>query len=152
MRKYNLLVGELTCEKIKLQLGSAVRLDQKTSMHVGGRNIKTGLPDSATVWTNDVFEALTEPVNKIVKTIESCIESAPHGFINDIVDKGITISGGIASMRGLDRYITKKLGIKCKIAPEPSFSLVRGMERILSDKHLMKFFFSSSKDRLNSLK
>ncbi|MBR0519343.1 rod shape-determining protein [bacterium] len=152
MRKYNLLVGELTCEKIKLQLGSAVPLDQKNSMHVGGRNIKTGLPDSATVWTNDVFEALSEPVNKIVKTIESCIESAPHGFINDIVDKGITISGGIASMRGLDRLITKKLRMKCKIAPEPSFSLVRGMERILADKHLMRFFFNSSQDRLNSLK
>lgn len=148
--KYKLLVGALTAEELKKQLGSAVELEQKSTMLVKGRDVASGLPAAREIAADDVYQAIADlPLKMITETVKGCIENTPHGLISDVIDKGITISGGIAYLRGLDRLLSERLNIKCKIAPEPLFSVAKGMERIMSDPHLMKSFFSNSNDRIS---
>lgn len=148
---HGMLVGELTAEKIKIHLGSAIPPEQKTTMVAKGRDIRTGLPVSAEITTDEVYNALRPSLRDITDTIRSCIETTPHDLINDIIEKGVTITGGVAHMRGLDRLITKATGVKCKIAPEPSAAITNGMKKIMASPKLMKFFFENSTDRIGEM-
>ncbi|MCQ2736950.1 MAG: rod shape-determining protein [bacterium] len=148
LKRHGLVIGDLTAEKIKKQLGSAVKPDQNESIKVRGRGANSGLPEEAAFTSEEAYEALYDSLSKITETIRSCIESSPHGLITDVIEKGIVICGGIAHMRGLDRMISSRLNIKCRIAPEPSFAVLNGMKKIMASPQLMKFFFENSNDRI----
>lgn len=148
-RKYNLLIGELSAQELKKQLGFAVLTEQEKFMTVKGRDISSGLPACAEVSSEDVFSAISDCLKNIMELVKSCIELAPHELIGDIIEKGVTISGGISCLRGIDRFLSEKLNVKCTIAPDPIFSVALGMEKIINDPHLMSSLFAGGKDRVN---
>ena len=110
-RKYNLLIGERTAEQIKIEIGSAYVLDPEMTMEIKGRNLVDGLPKNIVVHSEDVREALLECLVKITSAIKETLERTPPELSADIIDRGITLTGGGALLRGLDQLIQSETGI-----------------------------------------
>lgn len=151
-RKFNLLIGEISSENLKKELGSAAALQQIITAVVKGRDITSGLPRAVTVSSDDVREAISDSLNSAVEMIQGCIETAPHELISDIIDKGIVLSGGTAFLRGLDRMFSQALQLRCYIASDPNYSVVVGIEKIFRDRMFMQELFKNTKDRMSSVK
>lgn len=115
-RKYNLVIGEQTAEEIKIKIGSAIPLEEKLEMEVRGRDQMAGLPKILTVSSDEVAEALTEPLSEISKVVKSVLEQTPPELISDIIDRGIVLTGGGALIRNLDQLLTKETGVPCYVA------------------------------------
>jgi len=118
-KNYNLLIGEQTSEKIKINIGTIIPLEQELSMEVRGRDLFTGLPKIININSSEVAEALWEPVSAIVDTVKSVLEVTPPELAADIIEEGITLTGGGALLRGLDKVISKATGIKVNIPEDP---------------------------------
>lgn len=118
-RKYNLMIGEQTAEQIKIELGSALPLDDPLSMEVKGRDQIAGLPRTITLTTQEVTEAMTEPLSTIVGMVKSVLEETPPELSSDIIDRGMIIAGGGALLRNIDRLLTKETGVPCYVADNP---------------------------------
>jgi rod shape-determining protein MreB len=118
-KNYNLLIGEQTAEKIKINIGTIIPLEQELSMEVRGRDLFTGLPKIINITSSEVAEALWEPVSAIVDTVKSVLEVTPPELAADIIEEGITLTGGGALLRGLDKVISKATGIKVNIPEDP---------------------------------
>jgi len=118
-RKYNLIIGEQTSEQIKIELGSAVPLDEEMTMEVKGRDQIAGLPRTIKLSTQEVTEALAEPLSVIVGMVKSVLEKTPPELASDIIDRGMIITGGGALLRNVDRLLTKETGVPCYVADNP---------------------------------
>ncbi len=120
-KHFNLLVGERTAEQIKIQLGSAFPLEETENsyMDIKGRNLSSGLPKNATITGGEVREALMEPIALIVDAIRTTLEKTPPELSADIIDFGITLTGGGALLRGLDKLIEQMTGMPVNVAEEP---------------------------------
>jgi rod shape-determining protein MreB and related proteins len=118
-RSYNLYIGDRTAEDVKIQIGSAYKMEQESSMTVRGRNLISGLPRSTTITSEEVREAIAEPVNQIVSAVKDALESAPPELAADIMDSGIFLAGGGALLRGLDQLIAAETQMPVHIAPDP---------------------------------
>ena len=118
-RKYNLLIGERTAEQIKIEIGSAYPMDPEMTMEIKGRNLVDGLPKNIVVHSEDVREALLECLVKITSAIKETLERTPPELSADIIDHGITLTGGGALLRGLDQLIQSETGIDVHIAEDP---------------------------------
>ena len=118
-RKYNLLIGERTAEQIKIEIGSAYPMDPEMTMEIKGRNLVDGLPKNIVVHSEDVREALLECLVKITSAIKETLERTPPELSADIIDRGITLTGGGALLRGLDQLIQSETGIDVHIAEDP---------------------------------
>ncbi len=118
-KKYNLLVGERTAEEIKIKIGSAAPYEGEGKMEVKGRNLLDGLPKSVTVTSEEVREALDDPVNQILDAIKATLEKTPPELSADIIDHGITLTGGGALLRGLDKRIADETGMPVVVADAP---------------------------------
>lgn len=118
-KSYNILIGERTAEEIKLTIGSAFPINDKALMSVRGRDILSGLPSNIKLSAKQVREALFEPLSVIIEGIKSILEITPPELSADIFDNGITISGGGALLKGIDKLIEKNTGIKTIIAQNP---------------------------------
>ncbi len=132
-RKYNLLIGERTAEKIKIEIGSAYPTDEDTEMEIKGRNLLTGLPENITISSEEIREALSEPLSHIIEAIKVTLERTPPELSADIIDAGITLAGGGAQLRGLDRLITEETGIPVHIAENPLDCVVDGTGKLLEN-------------------
>ena len=136
-RKYNLLVGERTAEQIKLEIGSACPPDPtdtehgETTMEIKGRNLVDGLPKNIVVHSEDVREALLECLVKITSAIKETLERTPPELSADIIDRGITLTGGGALLRGLDQLIQSETGIDVHIAEDPLDCVAKGAGAVL---------------------
>ena len=136
-RKYNLLVGERTAEQIKLEIGSACPPDPtdpahgETTMEIKGRNLVDGLPKNVVVHSEDVREALLECLVKITSAIKETLERTPPELSADIIDRGITLTGGGALLRGLDQLIQSETGIDVHIAEDPLDCVAKGAGAVL---------------------
>jgi rod shape-determining protein MreB len=137
-RKYNLLIGESTGEKIKIQLGSAFPLEDRITMVVKGRDLVEGVPKTVTINDEEVRESLYEPVYSIVETVKQALENTPPELAGDIVDRGIVIAGGGALLRGLDILLREETGLPIIIAEEPLDAVVMGTGRALNEIALLK--------------
>ena len=137
-RRHNLLVGERTAEEAKVAAGSAVSMKQPLFTEVRGRDIVTGLPRSIRISSNDIAEAVQEPLRLIVGAIRDVLEETPPELAADIFDRGIVLSGGGAQLRGLDRYISMHTGIPAVVADEPQTSVVRGTGLALENFEVLK--------------
>ena len=137
-RRHNLLIGERTAEEIKIVVGSAILIKEPLRMDVRGRDIVSGLPRSLEVTSNDVVEAIQEPLRLIVGAVRSVLEETPPELAADIFDRGIVLSGGGAQLRGLDRYLSMHTGIPAVIADEPQTSVVRGTGLALEHFEVLK--------------
>lgn len=125
-KKYNLLIGERTAEEIKIKIGSAYPYDGEGVVNIKGRNLMDGLPKNVDITSEEVREALADPVALIVDAVKSTLEMTPPELAADIMDRGITLTGGGALVRGLDKLISVETKIPVMIAPEPLDCVVRG--------------------------
>ena len=141
-RKYNLLVGERTAEQIKLEIGSACPPDPadpdggETTMEIKGRNLVDGLPKDILIRSEEVRDAMSESLMRIVEAVKDTLECTPPELSSDIIDRGITISGGGALLRGLDRLIQNETGIEVHIADAPLDCVALGAGAVLDHPEL----------------
>jgi rod shape-determining protein MreB len=132
MRKsYNLLIGDATAEMVKIRIGSAVALEQELVMEVKGRDLVSGLPRTVRVRSEEIREAVQEPISRIVNAVRRALEVTPPELASDLVDRGILLTGGGALIRGLDLLIAHEVGLPVRIADDPLTCVVRGTGRIL---------------------
>lgn len=125
-KKYNLLIGERTAEDIKINIGSAFPVDDSAAMDIKGRNLLDGLPKNITVTSVEVREALSDSLASILDTIRSTLEITPPELAADIIESGMTLTGGGAMLRGLDQLIYTDTGIPVKIAERPLDCVAEG--------------------------
>lgn len=130
-RNFGSLIGEATAEKIKQTIGSAYPSNQVENIEVSGRNVAEGIPRSLTVNSNEVLEALQEPLQGIVSTVKAALEQAPPELASDIADRGMVLTGGGALLKGLDRLLMEETGLPVIIAEDPLTCVARGGGKIL---------------------
>jgi rod shape-determining protein MreB len=125
-RNYGLLVGETTAEEVKKRIGSAYPDSDVREMEIKGRNLAEGVPRSFTISSNEVYEALQEPLNAIVSAIRIGLEKTPPELGGDIADRGMVLTGGGGMLRGLDRLLSVETGLPVLVAEDPLTCVVRG--------------------------
>ena len=125
-RNYGMLIGETTAEQIKKEIGSAFPGSEVREKEVKGRNLAEGIPRSFTISSNEILEALTEPLNQIVSAVKSALEQTPPELAADIAEKGMVLTGGGALLRDIDRLLMEETGLPVIIADAPLTSVVRG--------------------------
>lgn len=118
-RKYNLVIGEQTAEEIKINIGSAIPLDDPLEMEIKGRDQVAGLPRTIKITAQEVTEAMAEPLSAISGVVKSVLEKTPPELASDIIDRGIIITGGTAQLRNLDTMLTRQIGVPCYVADNP---------------------------------
>ncbi len=137
-RERNLLIGERTAERVKIELGSAAPLETPRRMEVKGRHVLEGRPATAVLTDGEIREALAEPVRQIVRAVRDALERIPPELSADVCDKGIVLSGGGALLHNLDARIREETGLPVSIAEDPLTSVVLGAGRMLSDFTLLR--------------
>ena len=137
-RKYNMLIGERTAEQIKIEIGSAIPTSENLSIEIKGRDLLQGIPKSAVVTEDEVREALFEPINQIIETIRIALEKTPPELSSDIVDCGISLAGGGALLRNLDKLISRETGLPVNVVKDPLCAVVRGSGAVLDQLELLK--------------
>jgi len=125
-RKYNLAIGERTAEDIKINIGSALYLEDKLTMDVRGRDIITGLPRNITVSSNDVTDAIQNELEEIVEATKNILHKTPPELSADIMDKGMILSGGSSLLRNIDQLITRTTGVPAYIADDALLCVAKG--------------------------
>ena len=132
-KKYNLLIGERTAEQIKIAIGSAYPMEEERELEIKGRNLLTGLPENIMIDSVEIRDALSEPLSHIIEAIKVTLERTPPELSADIIDAGITLAGGGAQLRGLDRLIFEETGIPVHIAENPLDCVVDGTGKLLEN-------------------
>jgi len=130
-RNYGILIGEATAERIKIAIGSAYPGDQVREISVRGRNLSEGVPRAFTLNSNEILEALEEPLQGIVSAVRQALERTPPDLGSDVAESGIVLTGGGALLRDIDKLITKETGLPVIIADDPLTCVARGGGRIL---------------------
>jgi rod shape-determining protein MreB len=125
-RKYGVVVGQNTAEQLKLRIGAAVPQDTENSMEVQGQDQVTGLPRPVTLTTGEIVEALQDPLKLVVETGRRVLEKTPPELVSDIIDRGVALCGGGALLRGIDKLLTKSLGIPAYLVDNPMTCVVQG--------------------------
>ena len=125
-RSYGMLIGDQTAENLKKQIGVAYPSAEYKEMEVTGRNLAQGIPQSFTVSTTEILEALAEPLNGLITAIKIALENTPPELSSDIADRGIVLTGGGALLKDLDKMISEETGIPVILADEPLTCVVRG--------------------------
>ena len=137
-RKYNLNIGQPTAESIKIQVGAAIEQPETLSMEIQGRDNVSGLPRTVTIDTGEVAEALVEPLGTISQVIKNVLSNTPPELASDIIDRGITLTGGGALLRGIDQFITKETGVPAYRAENPLITVATGAGRALEDPAILR--------------
>ncbi len=137
-RAYNLMIGERTAEEIKIKIGSAYPCEKETSMEVKGRDLVAGLPKTITITSQEVREALLEPISTIVESVRVTLERCPPELSADLVDRGLVLAGGGALLRGLDRLLAEETGLPVHVAEDPLSAVAEGTGRALQAIEFLK--------------
>ena len=139
------MIGERTAAEIKIRIGSAFPLEQELSMEVKGRDLGSGLPKTLTVRSEEIREALKEPLTSILESVRITLERTPPELSADLVDRGMVMAGGGALLRGIDRYISSDTGLPVHIADDPLTAVAEGTGRVLQELQFLKRVASSSR-------
>ncbi|MDO5017786.1 MAG: rod shape-determining protein [Lagierella massiliensis] len=131
-KKYNMIIGERTAEEIKINVARASSPNDNDLFEVKGRNLINGLPMHVFVTSNDISEALMKPLNQIVESVHSVLEQTPPELAADLFERGAIMTGGSSLIKGLDKKIEERIGIKVQIAENPEFAVVRGTGKSLN--------------------
>jgi rod shape-determining protein MreB and related proteins len=131
-RKYGLIIAQPTAERIKLEIGAAVSLDGKSGIEVQGQDQVTGLPQPLTISSDEVVEALQPPLKEFVEITRKVLEKTPPELVSDIIDRGIALSGGTALLPGMEKLLTKELGVPTYLVDNPTTCVVEGASRAFS--------------------
>jgi len=142
-RNYGMLIGEATAEHIKKNMGSAFPGAEVREMEVKGRSLAEGVPRSFNVSSNEILEALTEPLNAIVSAVKQALEQTPPELGADIAEKGMVLTGGGALLRDLDRLLMEETGLPVIVADDPLTCVVRGSGRALEEMDKLATVFTN---------
>lgn len=142
-RNYGMLIGEMTAENVKKTIGSAFPGSEVREMEIKGRNLAEGVPRSFTVSSNEILEALTDPLNSIVSAVKSGLERVPPELGADIAEHGMVLTGGGALLRDLDRLLMEETGLPVIIAEDPLTCVVRGCGRAIEEIDRMSMIFTT---------
>ena len=145
-RKYNLLIGERTAEQIKIEIGSAYPFENEEPREIKGRNLVDGLPKSITIEPYEIREALADSISQVLDAIKTTLERTPPELAADIIDHGITLTGGGALLRGLDALVSKETGINVHIAENPLDCVAVGTGRVLEDIERLRDVLTTGDD------
>ncbi len=137
-RRYNILIGERTAEQIKIAVGSVISTGENLSVEVRGRDLVQGVPKAVVVGEEEIRDAILEPVNQIIDLIRVALEKTPPELSADIMDRGITISGGGALLRNLDKLISEETGLQVIVVDNPLSAVVIGSGVVLDQLDLLK--------------
>jgi rod shape-determining protein MreB len=132
-RGYNLMIGERTAEDIKIRLGSAAPLPKETTMEVKGRDLVAGLPKTITITSQEIREAMADPLATIVNAVRTTLERCPPELAADLVDRGLVLAGGGALLRGLDKLLREETGLPVHVAEDPLSAVAEGTGRALQE-------------------
>jgi rod shape-determining protein MreB len=137
-RKFNLLIGEHSAEKIKIELGDVIPEEPYKEMEIKGRDLVSGVPKTITINSSEVRSAITEQIDTIVDTVKSVLEQTPPELAADIVDKGIVLTGGVALLKNLDKLLREETDLPIIIADDPLSSVVLGSGMALDNLDILK--------------
>jgi rod shape-determining protein MreB len=133
-----LVIGQPTAEQIKIQVGSAINLPEDLTTEVQGRDQVGGLPRSITISTSEVVEAIAETLTTIANVGRQVLEKTPPELASDIIDRGVTLTGGVALLRGIDEFITRHIGVPAFRADDPIVCTAVGAGRVQDDPAIMR--------------
>lgn len=131
-KKHGLVIGPRTAEEIKIRIGAAIPSDEPQFLEVQGQDQVSGLPRTVSLTTNDVVEALQEPLHLMLGAVRKVLESTPPELASDIIDRGMVIAGGTALLRGIDKWLTRETGVAAYLADEPVECIAKGAARAIS--------------------
>ena len=142
-RNYGMLIGETTAEQIKKEIGSAFPGSEVREKEVKGRNLAEGIPRSFTISSNEILEALTDPLNSIVSAVKSALEQTPPELAADIAEKGMVLTGGGALLRDIDRLLMEETGLPVVVADDPLTCVARGSGKALEKMERLATIFTN---------
>lgn len=148
-KKHNLLIGERTAEEIKIGIGSVYKVEEESTMEVRGRDCLTGLPRNIVVTSEEIREALMEPIEVVIDAIKVTLENTPPELSADIVIQGITLTGGGAYLRGLDKLIAERTLLPVKIAEDALECVAKGAGILLEGIDTLRILQTDRKNRIN---
>lgn len=125
-KKYGLIIGPATAEQVKLKLGSAIRQEEEKSIEIQAQDQVSGLPRPLNLTNDDVLEALSEPLKNFVETARKVLEKTPPELVSDIIDRGVAVCGGGATLPGVDKLMTKELGVPAYLVDNPMTCIAEG--------------------------
>ncbi len=137
-REYNLMIGDRTAEEIKIAIGSAYPMGEETSIEVKGRDLVAGLPKTLTLTSEEVRDAMQEPVSTIVDAVRVTLERCPPELSADLVDRGLVLAGGGALLRGIDKLIAEQTGLPVHVADDPLSAVAEGTGVVLHELSLLR--------------
>ncbi len=137
-KKYGLVIGQPTAEQLKIKIGAAVPHDEQKSMEIQGQDQVSGLPRSASLTTDEIVEALQDPLIDVVNTTRRVLEKTPPELISDIIDRGVALCGGGALLRGIDKFLTKSLGIPAYLVDNPTTCCAEGAAKGIAIREALR--------------
>jgi len=137
-KKYGVIIGQPTAEQLKIRIGSAIPMEQQQEMEVQGQDQVSGLPKPLVLTSDDIVEALQEPLGDIVNTARRTLEKTPPELLSDIIDRGMALCGGGALLRGMDKFLTKSLGIPAYLVDEPLTCTAIGAARAMGMRDILR--------------
>ena len=138
--KYNLSIGERTAENIKMTIGCAIKDLYDEEMNIKGRDLLSGLPKTLAVTTQDIYNAIENPIQTIVESVKSVLEKTPPELASDVMERGIVMTGGGALLKGLNNLVEKETGIRCSIADDPLDCVAKGTVMVLEQGYNNEIF------------
>jgi rod shape-determining protein MreB and related proteins len=147
-RTYNLLIGPRMSEMIKINIGSTYPLEEELTMEVKGRDLVAGLPKTMTVNSEEIREALAEPISTIIEAVRISLERCPPELSADLVDRGMILAGGGAMLRGLDKLLGEETGLPVNVADEPIEAVVLGTGKVLQELRFLRRIVVAEKTSL----
>lgn len=142
---YNLMIGERTAEEIKIRIGSAYPLEEELSMEVKGRDLVAGLPKTLTISSEEIREALSEPITLIVESVRQTLERTPPELSADLVDRGLILAGGGALLRNIDKLLAEETGLPVNVADDPLTAVCLGAGKMLDEIKYLKKISAAAK-------
>ncbi len=125
-KNFNLSIGEKTAEEIKINIGSAIAIEEDMTMTIKGRDFVSGLPRSMDITTNEIVKSMRNELNEIIKAIKSVLQETPPELASDIIDKGIVMTGGTSQLRNFPELVYRRTGVKAFVAEDPLFCVAKG--------------------------
>lgn len=137
-QKFNVLIGEGEAEEVKKQIGAATAAMTEEKMSIKGRNLTTGLPETITVTTEDINQAMSDALNEILRVVKLTLEETPPEIAADIMERGIVLSGGCSQIKNLDRFISENTGMPVFLAENPECCVLKGLGMALDSIEILK--------------
>ena len=137
-KKYGLIIGQPTAEQMKIRIGAAISQDSQKTMEVQAQDQISGLPKPLSISTDEIVDAIQEPLELVVRTAQRVLEKTPPELISDVIDRGVALCGGGAMLRDIDKYLTKSLGIPAYMVDHPTTCTATGAARALSMREILR--------------